>query len=378
MRVADVFESIFGQPQVRDYLRAVVRSGRSSHAYLFTGPPGSNKTSAAYAFAQALICPDRGCMTCEHCKRALRRNHPDIHFVEPEGAHGYLVEQIREVVADTSLAPIQASRKIYIIDRVDLLGIQPANAFLKTLEEPPDNVVFILLGRTKDAVLPTIVSRCQVVPFRHIPTTEAAGIISQHTGVTAEQARIAIEACNGSVTKAIGFCRSPEKIGFRRRILEILTLLPLSDERDVLEYAAEVVQSTKAWVDIVQSKQAEELNESQDFLSKAALKQIEARNKRVLTKTSLESLGQANSIIRSWLRDVLMIKSHASEQVVNIDVLSDLENAAGQTTDAGLVRAINETYRCDNAIAYNVSTETCFDTLLFTIREVFYGSGGSH
>lgn len=125
-------------------------------------------------------------MTCDHCRRAARRNHPDIHFIEPEGAHGYLVDQIREVVADAHLAPIQATRKIYIIDRVDLLGTQAANAFLKTLEEPPENVVFILLGRTKDAVLPTIVSRCQVVPFRHIPTTEASGIISQNTGVSAE------------------------------------------------------------------------------------------------------------------------------------------------------------------------------------------------
>ena len=131
MRVADVFESIFGQAQVRDYLRTTLRTGRLSHAYLFTGPPGSNKTSAAYAFAQALICPDQGCMTCDHCRRAARRNHPDIHFIEPEGAHGYLVDQIREVVADAHLAPIQATRKIYIIDRVDLLGTQAANAFLK-------------------------------------------------------------------------------------------------------------------------------------------------------------------------------------------------------------------------------------------------------
>ena len=179
-------------------------------------------------------------------------------------------------------------------------------------------------------------------------------------------------------TEAIGFCKSPEKTGFRRRILEILTLLPLSDERDVLEYAAELVKSAKAWVDVVQSEQAEAINESEEFLSKAALKQIEARNKRVLTKASLESLAQVTSIIRSWLRDVLMIKSQAVEQIVNIDVMNDLEQAAARTTPAGLVRAIDATYRCDKAIAYNVSTETCLDTLLFTIREVFYGSGGSH
>ena len=92
-------------------------------------------------------------------------------------------------------------------------------------------------------------------------------------------------------------------------------------------------------------------------MSKAALKQIEARNKRVLTKASLESLAQVTSIIRSWLRDVLMIKSQAVEQIVNIDVMNDLEQAAARTTPAGLVRAIDATYRCDKAIAYNVSTE---------------------
>jgi DNA polymerase-3 subunit delta' len=317
-------------------------------------------------------------MTCEHCKRASRKKHPDIHFIEPEGAHGYLIAQIREVVADASLAPIQASKKVYILDRADLLGIQPANAFLKTLEEPPENVVFILLARMKDAVLPTILSRCQVVPFRHIPSSEAAGIVSQATGASASQARIAIEACDGSITRAITFYKSPEKVSFRRRILEILNMLPLSDERDVLEYAAELVQSCKAWVDVVQSKQAEELNASEDFLSKAALKQIEARNKRALTKTSIESLRQINSIIRSWLRDVLMIKSHVPEQVVNIDVLDSLNTAANRVSEAGLLRAIEQTHRCEKAIAYNVSTETCLDTLLFTIREVFYGSGSSH
>lgn len=125
------------------------------------------------------------------------------------------------------------------------------------------------------------------------------------------------------------FARAPKRPGFRRRILEILTLLPLSDERDVLEYAAELVKSAKAWVDVVQSEQAEAINESEEFLSKAALKQIEARNKRVVTKTSLESLAQVTSIIRSWLRDVLMIKSQAVEQIVNIDVMNDLGAGCG-------------------------------------------------
>ena len=89
------------------------------------------------------------------------------------------------------LAPIQAGRKVYILDRVDLLGVQAANAFLKTLEEPPADVVLILLARTRESVLPTIVSRCQVVPFRTIPVSEAAGIVVQNSGASPEQARVA-------------------------------------------------------------------------------------------------------------------------------------------------------------------------------------------
>ena len=192
--MADAFENILGQPKVREFLRASVVSERVTQAYLFVGPAGSNKTQAAYALAQALMCPKgprgpRGgsCGACDRCGRILRRKHPDVRYFAPAGANGYLVEQVREIVADTALSPIQADKKIYILDRVDQLGASAANAFLKTLEEPADDVVMILLGRTRESVLPTIVSRCQVVPFRHIPASEAAGIVAQNTGADPAQ-----------------------------------------------------------------------------------------------------------------------------------------------------------------------------------------------
>ena len=220
--MADAFENILGQPQVREFLRATVAQGKVSHAYLFTGPAGSNKTMAAYAFAQAVLCPKgasgpRGgnCGACDACRRIMRKKHPDVRYFAPEGAGGYLVEQIRDIVADTSMAPIQAHKKVYILDRVDLLGVQAANAFLKTLEEPPSDVVLILLARTRESVLPTILSRCQVVPFRTIPASEAAGIIVQNTGASREQARMAVEACDGSITRAVEFLKSNERLAFR-------------------------------------------------------------------------------------------------------------------------------------------------------------------
>lgn len=343
--MSDIFDGIFGQPRVREFLRASIASGRVSHAYLFTGPAGSNKTAAAYAFAQAILCKDHGCRTCDDCRRIERRKHPDVHFYTPEGAQGYLIEQIREIVSGVSLAPIRAKGKVYILDRVDLLGVSAANAFLKTLEEPVEGVTFILLGRTREAVLPTIVSRCQVVPFRHIPAREAAGILSQKTGVTPEQARIAIEACNGSITRAMTFAKSAERAEFRTRIMEVLSNLPLSDERDVLEYAAELIERAKAPLDNVRTQQSEELAESADFLTKTALKQIELRHKRALSMATRESLNQTTSIIRSWLRDVLMIASGTPDLIVNIDQREVLQRVAQKVTPASIMSALREAYQ---------------------------------
>lgn len=378
--MADAFENILGQPQVREFLRASMTAGRVSHAYLFAGPAGSNKTMAAYALAQAVMCPKgpkgpRGgsCGECSACDRVMRKKHPDVRYYAPAGANGYLVEQIREIVADTALAPIQARRKIYIIDRVDQLGTAAANAFLKTLEEPPADVVLILLGRTRESVLPTILSRCQVVPFRHIPATEAAGIVRQNTGASLELSRVAIEACGGSITRAVEFLKAPgnERLAFRSRVLEALASLRRADDWDVLGYAAALVEASKAPLDATREAQELELSENADFLAKSAIRQIEARNKRQLSAKSAECLAQLTAIIRSWLRDVLMICSGTPELVINFDASQALEDAASTADAAKLAKALRAVDRADEAISYNVSPETCIDALLFDVKEVF-------
>lgn len=374
----DVFETIFGQPQVREFLRATVAADRVSHAYLFTGPSGSNKTSAAYALAQTVVCEEHGCGHCDACQRVARRKHPDVRYYAPEGASGYLVEQVREIVADTALAPIQAKRKVYILDRVDLLGVQAANAFLKTLEEPPADVVLILLGRTREAVLPTIVSRCQVVPFRHIPPSEAAGIIVQNTGATLEQAQIAIQSCDGSMTKAAAFLRSRDRMVFRSRVIEVMESLRLADDADVLAYAARLLEEAKAPLDEVRASQEQELAESSEFLAKSALRQIEVRHKRELSARSSELIGQLAAIVRSWLRDVMMVCSGTPDLVVNVDYRRSIDEAAALTSAARTVAALSAVEEMKEGIAYNVSPETCIDVMLFEIREALYGTDRPH
>ena len=372
--MADVFSQIFGQPRVREFLRASVASDRVTHAYLFTGPAGSNKTQAAYALASALICKDNGCGACDECSKIARRKHPDVRYYAPEGAGGYLVEQIREIVSDTSLAPIQATRKVYILDRVDLLGTSAANAFLKTLEEPPDDVVIILLGRTRESVLPTIVSRCSVVPFRHIPATEAADILAQRTGASFEQARIAIEACGGSITRGIEFMKSNERLSFRRQVLDTLARLDTSDSWDLVSAASDLVVAAKAPLDSVRAAHEAELAENADFLAKSAIRQIEARNKRELTARSLESFRQITAITASYLRDVLAVCAQAPELVINGDIRDVIEATAARTDEAHVARALEAVNACDMSISYNVSPETCLDALLFEIGEALYGS----
>lgn len=372
--MADIFDSVYGQPKVRAFLRATIGENRVSHAYLFTGQAGSNKTIAAYAFAQAIVCPKHGCGECDECKRAKRRRHPDVHYVQPGGANGYLVDQIREIVADSALAPIRAQRKVYIIDRADRLGVHAANAFLKTLEEPADDVVMILLGRTRDSVLPTIVSRCQVVPFRQIPAKEAVGIVVQNTGVPAEKAAAAIQACGGSISRATEFVRSSERMAFRKRLLEIMGLLQTADDLDIIEYARELTKAADAPLDEARKAQERELEDNADFLASSALRRLEQRNKNALNMKARRYLHQITAIIRSWLRDVLMVSSGASELVINVDAASSIRQAAACTDAARVCRALREVDRTDEAFTYNVSPETCLDVLLFDLRGALYGS----
>ena len=384
--MADAFENILGQPEVRDFLRKSVVRESVTHAYLFTGPTGSNKTLAAFSLAQALLCPKgphgpRGgnCGSCDACGRVGRRRHPDVRFYAPAGANGYLIEQIREIMADTALAPIQAERKVYILDAVESLGTAAANAFLKTLEEPPEGVVLILLGRTRASVLPTIVSRCQVVPFRHIPVSEAAGIVRQNTGASLEQAAMAIAACGGSITGSIEFLRSPgnERLAFRSEVLSIMERLAAADAWDVVGYARRLLELSKAPLDEMRALQEAELAENADFLARSALRQVEARHKRQLTAKTREGLMQTTAIMASWLRDTLMVRAGTPELVVNRDAREAIGRVAAAADEARLAAALAAVRRCNQAIAYNGSPETCRDALLCEMTEVRDGSGHS-
>lgn len=176
-------EAIAGQPRVADQLRRAIVSGRIAHAYAFVGPPGSGRTTAALAFAGALLCErgGTGCDRCRGCRLAAARRHPDLHVVEPtppegnpRGARAIRIAAIREIERQASLRPAVAARKLFVLDDADRMTGEAPHAFLKTLEEPPARTVMILVLSRARAIPATVLSRCQLVRFQPRPDPRVA------------------------------------------------------------------------------------------------------------------------------------------------------------------------------------------------------------
>ncbi|MBB6733404.1 DNA polymerase III subunit delta' [Cohnella zeiphila] len=156
-----------GQPRARALLQNALRSDRVAHAYLFAGPSGSGRRAMASAFAQTLLCEKRGedaCGECLACRKVLHGNHPDLHLIAPDGA-SVKIEQVRELQRELSYRSAGAGRKVYVIEGAETMTVQAANSLLKFLEEPPSPVVAILIAPSAQTMLPTILSRTQLVPF---------------------------------------------------------------------------------------------------------------------------------------------------------------------------------------------------------------------
>lgn len=364
---ASLLAKLDTQDRVRDFLCNAVESGRTSHAYLFLGAPGAGKLDAAWALAQAYLCEEDGCGACDDCIRVARHTHPDVHYYAPESATGYLIAQTRELLDDVALAPIRAASKVYIIDRAEQLRANSANALLKTLEEPPEGVMFILLGTSADVILPTIVSRCQCVPFRLVSPAAATEAVSRATGLPAEKCRMAV-AVAGSPARGIAFLKSAERQDARRQMVRALGSLPVADEADILKRARDLMTAVKAPLAEVKSTQEKVLEQNADYLSRGALKQLEDRNKRELNARERSGIMEALASARSLLRDVALTLEGVDD-IVNADALDIVGRLAEVTTPAGATQAIEAVARAEHRIARNVTPQLAVEVMLFDIRK---------
>lgn len=358
------------QPRVREFLARAVASGRASHAYLFVGAPGSGKLDAAWALAQALLCENGGCGACDACVRVARHTHPDVHHLAPESATGYLIAQIRDLLDDVALAPIRAQRKVYIIERAEQLRANSANALLKTLEEPPAGVTFILLGTAQDTILPTIVSRCQCVPFRTISPVVAAHDVERATGLPLERCRMAV-AVAGSPARAEAFLKSADRQEARRVMLRALDALPRADEADILAAAKELLAAVRAPLAEVKSTQQAVLDQNADYLSRGALKQLEDRHKRELNARERSGIMEVLAAARSLLRDVLATQELTGADVVNEDAADIVDRLSRIASLTGTLRALDAVTAAEHAVNRNITPQLTFEVMLFDIRKAF-------
>lgn len=186
-------EALAGQPRAAALLGRALEQDRVAHAWAFVGPPGSGRTTAALAFAGALLCERRGCGRCRACALAAARRHPDLHVVEPtppesnpRGARAIRIGAIRALEREAALMPAMAGRKVFILDDADRMTGEAPQAFLKTLEEPPPRTVLILVLSGVRALPATVLSRCQIVRFRPAETGAAAAERAEILEVLAE------------------------------------------------------------------------------------------------------------------------------------------------------------------------------------------------
>lgn len=223
------WRSIRGHDRAVETLRRTLAQGRLPHAFLFVGPEGIGKRSFAETFAQALLCeraPEADlnpCGACPSCLQVAAGTHPDVHRVaRPEDKHDLSIKQIRDLCLDLGLKPAAGKRKVAIVDDADDLNDEAANAFLKTLEEPPPGSVLILIGSSPEGQLDTIVSRCRVLRFDPLPEADLAQVLldQQVTDDPAEASRLA-HLADGSVARARGLADASID-AFRRGLIDEL------------------------------------------------------------------------------------------------------------------------------------------------------------
>ena len=253
---------LIGHDGVLRHIRAAVTAGRISHAYLIEGAEGSGKRTLASRFAMALLCKDpqggEPCGRCDSCRVFLSGNHPDMHYIRP-GEKGTLpVQTIREeLVQDIEILPYYAGRKVYIVEDAHKMNVQAQNVLLKTVEEPPEYGVILLLAQSVQSFLPTVRSRCVLLRLLPLAEQQVREILTEQYGISPGTAAACAAFCEGAVGQALKMAQSQEFIELRSRWMERLGRLAREDIRETLrwntaleadkEYIQEILRMMLAW-----------------------------------------------------------------------------------------------------------------------------------
>ena len=325
------FNNVIGHEEIIRHLQNAIKTGKISHSYIFAGEPGSGKRLLAGIYAMTLQCEAGGenaCGKCESCKRAIGKNHPDIIMVKHEKPNTISIDEIREqVVNDVDIKPYSSPHKIYIIPDAEIMTPQAQNALLKTIEEPPEYAVIMLLTSNIDGLLPTIRSRCVRLDLKVVDDGLVKKYLMEHLHIPDYQAEIDASFAHGSIGKAKEAATSQEFADITQKALKIL------------KYAdsIEVYELTEAIKNLSSEKQ--NIN---DYLD----------------------------IFQFWFRDVLMFK--ATREIDNLvfkQEINYIREQASQRSYENLEKILEALDKTKVRLRANVNTELALELLFLTIRE---------
>jgi DNA polymerase-3 subunit delta' len=348
-------------------------AGGMTHAWLFTGPPGSGRSVAARAFAAALLCPHGGCgaghdQHCAACRQVHAGTHADLMVVRPDGL-SYGVKQTRDLVLRAAGAPSGGRWRIVLFEDADRCTEQAANALLKAIEEPAPRTVWLLCAPSAEDLVTTIRSRCRVVTLRVPSSAAVASVLTERDGIDPVAALAAAQAAQGHVGRAKRLATDPEARGRREQVLAV----PLRARSlgPALAAAAALVKTAEDEAKAV----TEELDEPErDALRQAfgegstgkgvakamrgaagALRDLEDRQKSRATRLKRDSLDRALLDLAGFYRDVLMIQARAGVELANADHDADLHELASSSSPEATLHRIEAIMRCRERLAASVA-----------------------
>ena len=325
------FDDIIGHEQIIEHLQNAIELKKVSHAYIIYGEKGAGKMLIADAFALTLQCEKQEripCLKCHSCKQALSGNHPDIIHVSHEKPGTISVEEIRtQLNNDILIKPYSSPKKIYIIDEADKLTVQAQNALLKTIEEPPEYGVVILITNNADALLPTILSRCVVLNIKPVKDSVRKRYLMERLKVPDYKADLSIAFARGNVGKAVALASSENFDMIKKDALDMLKYLEDMEIHEVV-----------AWV----KKTADYKLEINDFLD----------------------------ILTVWFRDVLLFKATKDvNMLIFKDQIQEIRKKADHSSYNGLEEIVNAIEKAKVRLNANVNFDLTIELMLLTIKE---------
>lgn len=379
--VAPVFAGLVGQDAVVAQLSAAVAGHGMTHAWLFTGPPGSGRSNAARAFAAALQCAQGGCGSCDACHQALGGTHPDVAVVVPEGLH-LLIRDAREVIERASRAPVRGRWQITLIEDADRMEERTSNTILKVVEEPPPHSVLMLCAPSIDDVLPTIRSRCRLVSLV-VPSAESVAGHLVATGVDPAMAAFAARAAQGHIGRARRLATDERARTERAHVLALPGALARVDQalgaaKDLYDAAEAEAKALAAERDDTEREAlatalgagatGKGLSGATPRGGAGALKELERRQKSRYTRTLRDALDRALVDLAAFYRDVLALQLRSGAVPVHADLTQQAQGLAGASSPEQTLRRLDAVLACRTAIDENVNPQLAVEAMALALR----------